>query len=501
MAMAVVSCGVNKPAVVVEPTGTTLITIDSAGVVPSFDGTSTSSVIYVHNNSNVTINDISYTVQNNLNSQKPFLDAASIVACRSIAAGGACPLIFATPEINSLKMQGSTVLTATYTVKNYNNNQANSFSQVINYRRVAMPNVAGVRFSSGLLLSGAGNPMAYGVLYLYSAGGDQSYRLNNFLSSESRVNVLQESSEHKPLVANSVYHVEVSAAVTDVINNTESDATNASSQENQQLNQELNSHGFYANLTATSSFANSSPFVSTANLGIKPASSGAVLIAGLVPVIDSSVANPTGSMYVVNMGNTLASISGITFPIGIIRSGGTNDCGTTLASGANCVIYFRLPPDGGNGNIIVSYDDSKLSQSITWYGSTTDPLLSMSSDAGLLSFATGSDSVSVTVTNIGGNKLIDVAASAVTTRGNAITNTTKPICKDKSNNSTGTNLELGGSCSYQAIVSDNKIEAGSIDLGFSGNFADGSSASYRRILAMDYNSMLHGASRHSIESN
>lgn len=39
MAMAVVSCGVNKPAAVVEPIGTTLITIDSAGVVPSFDGT------------------------------------------------------------------------------------------------------------------------------------------------------------------------------------------------------------------------------------------------------------------------------------------------------------------------------------------------------------------------------------------------------------------------------------------------------------------------------
>lgn len=500
MAIFVVACGVKKTATIASPTGVTLITIDSVSVVPSINGTPTTSMVYVHNNSNVTINEISYSAQSNLRNQKPFLSAASVEACRSILAGKSCALIFTTPEINSLKTQGSTVLSASYTVNNYNNNQPNSFSQVINYRRVSNSNFDGVKFNSGLLLSSAGNPTAYGMLYLYSSGGGHSYILNNLRSNESKINITQESFNNQVLSQNSVYAVEVSADVNDVVNNS-SESVDNDAEKNLVGNKEL-SGGFYANLTATSSSTNSVPFISVANLSIKPENSGAVLIAGLVPITDLSIGNRTGLMYIVNTGSALASIGDIIFPTGLTRSGGANDCIATLAAGASCVVYFRLPPDGGNGNITIPYDDSKLTQSITWYGSSSDPFLAMSTSADTLSFAsTIGGSALVTVTNIGSSRLSNVVTSAATISGNAIVNTTKLICKDESNSSTGTTLEVGGSCSYQITVVDNKLEAGKINLSFSGSFATGTSAIYNQILAMDYNSMLHSTLLSSGESN
>ena len=43
----------------------TAITIDSAGVIPVFGTTPTQTVIYVHNNSTVSISGINYTLLNN----------------------------------------------------------------------------------------------------------------------------------------------------------------------------------------------------------------------------------------------------------------------------------------------------------------------------------------------------------------------------------------------------------------------------------------------------
>lgn len=476
IAVVVVGCGSDKSLSTPLPSGATLITIDGTSVVPSFDGMPTTSVVYVHNNSNVTISGISYTTANNLNSQKAFLDSASILACQSILAGQSCPLKFTTPEISLLDMQGSTVITATYTVKNYNSDQSNTFSQIISYQRVPDLTASGVIFHSGVTLNGAGNSTAYGVLYFYYGGGEQDYTLSNLLVSESAVSILQGNFSNKQLKANSVYDVEVSADVVPRLN--ESNTAHTNSATNQ------------IDLTKSNQSVTSRAPLSVANLSVYPENSGAVLVGGLVPIIDSSVTNQIGIMYLANLGGTLASLGKIILPNGLTRSSGANDCGATLASGASCTIYFNLPPDGGNGNIVVPYDNSQLVHSITWYGRKTDPLISMNVNADPLSFAvTVGGTAQVTVSNIGGKDLSNVSASAVVSSRNLVITLTKPICKDELNSSTGTNLLIGGSCSYQISLMDDKIETGSIDLSFSGTFVDGSTATYSRILAMNYNSM------------
>ena len=472
----------------VTPTGATLITIDSAGVVPIIGNSPTTSVVYVHNNSNVVISGITYVAQNNTGGGNSFLDNNSAQACSTIPAGQSCPLTFTTPTtINSANAQGSTSITASYSVKNYNNGQTNTFNQIISYAIVPNASIAGAVFNSGVLLTSSGNPTAYGTVYLYGSGTNQIYTVNSLVSSKSGVTIIQGNITGKQIQSNYIQAVEISAPAS------LASSTNVVTVKdgNQAKNTAVAlTAGFNASLTATSSLPSGTQFTSVANVGVAPAASGAILTAGQVPIINSSVANPSGSMYITNSGNATATLGSITYPSGVSASTGAGACGSTLAAGAGCTVYFTVPQAGGNGNISIPYTGgsaSPLVQTVTWYNSIGDALLSMSVAANPLSFsATVGRQTTVTVTNIGGYNLTGVSSSATTTSGSATGITTTPICIESGGASSGTTLYVGGRCTYTVTVNDSATEPGNINLGISGSYNNGSVQTYSRMLAMSY---------------
>ena len=123
------------------------ITIDNAGVVPVFANSSTSTVVYVHNNSNSTVRGINYSsvttnteLRENLSNKilslfgsnktnNYSLSTVSGNQCSTIAAGQSCPLSITTPVLSGAMTQGSMEIRANY----IENNKSIIFTQVINY--------------------------------------------------------------------------------------------------------------------------------------------------------------------------------------------------------------------------------------------------------------------------------------------------------------------------------------------------------------------------------
>ncbi len=490
LALSIVACSGNNGTSnggAIAPTGATLITIDNTGVVPILNNAPTTSEFYVHNNSNVTISGISYVAINNTGGSN-FLNENSASVCGTIPAGQSCPLSFTTPVISSSTAQGSTLVTASYTVPEYNDGKIYTFSQTISYGLVSDNSTKGDVFNSGVLLTSSGNATAYGTLYLFGSGSNQIYTVNSLAANKNSVQITQGNVTGKQTPSNYVQAVEVSAPAS--LAATQNILQQSSGFKNVAEARFGLTGGFNANLTAISSLQDGTQFISVANLGVAPAASGAILTAGQVPITDTSVANPSGSMYITNSGNAVATLGTITFPMGVSLSSGEGACGATIDAGAACTVYFTLPQASGNGNITVPYSGgvaSPLVQTITWYNSINEALLAMSEAANPLSFsATIGGSTTVTVTNIGGYNLTNVASSATIMSGHASESTTVPVCIESGGSPSGTTLYVGGSCTYTVSVSDNVTETGNINLGISGNYNNGSSQTYSRLLALSY---------------
>ncbi len=460
----------------VTPNITTSITIDNAGVVPIIGNTPTTSVVYVHNNDTVAINGISYTAISNIESSSRFLDTDSAAACSSIPAGQSCPLSFTTPQISSATAQGSTLITASYSTSD---GKVNSFSQTISYAIVANAMTNGAVFNSGVLLTSSGNPTAYGTLYLYGSGANQLYTVNSLALNKGGVQIIQGNISGKQMQSNYVQAVEISA--TSPVANT-SLALSA---------------GFSANLTATSSLADGTQFTSVANIGVTPAASGAILTSGQVPIINTAALNTTSSIYITNAGNTTATLGEITFPSGVTSLSESDSCGASLAAGAGCTIYFRLPRINGNGNISIPYNGgsaSPLVQTITWYNSVSQAILAVRATSNPLSFsATIGGSTRATIINSSGYNLTSISASAPTASGSATSQVGLISCTDESGNATESNLPINGSCSYTLTVNDNASEQGNINLNISLNYNNGVMQTYSQMLSLPYISNQYSA--------
>ena len=452
------------------------LTIDSAGVVPVIGDNTTTSIIYVHNNTQQTIKEIKYSAKLNTG-EGNFLDSNSTGACATIPAGQSCPLTFTTPTISKTTAQGSALITANYSY----NNQALQFNQTLSFSRIDDNIAKGALFSSGVSLSGSGNDMAYGTVYIYGSGLNKVYTVDSITSNKSGVQIIQGNISGKQLQSNYVSALEVSAP-TNLLNN----AASTTAKTNLAIN---NDGGYNATLTAISS-SDGNNYTSTSNVGVMPSTSGAILTSGNVPIIDTSVANPTGTLYITNAGNQAANIGVISFPAGVTRTGG--DCSSTLESTAGCSIVFSVPQSSGNGNITVNYTGgsaSSLVSTIVWYNGKNEALLQMTANPNPLTFnASVGANTTVILNNIGGYNLTGITTNQTTTTGNATSTATTPVCVDSSGTATGTNLLIGGSCSYTVTISDAIAENGSINFNVSGSYNNGTSQTYSRVLAVGYTS-------------
>ena len=442
-----------------------IITIDNAGVVPIIGDNPTRSVIYVHNNSDTAVSGIKYTA--NINGGKgEFLDTPGMSVCSTIPAHQSCPLSFTTPAISKSMAQGSALVSAEYSA----HNSLHTFKQTISFARVDTQLSKGVQVNSGVLLSSLGNKTAYSTLYLYGADQNKIYTVDNIQSNKKGVQIIQGNITGKQVASNYVSAIEISAATNFVADN-----SGHSSQED----------GFNAAITINSS-AEGQQYNSTSNVGVAPSNSGAILISGHVPIINTSEsATVTGTMHITNAGNELATLGSINYPAGVSEA--SNDCGTTLAAGSGCSITFTTPQVGGNGTISIPYSSTNgasgtTEQSIVWYNSINEALLQMAASSNPLRLnATVPGSTTVTVTNIGGYNLTNVKANQTVKTGSASLDAGEMVCSAGKGN-----LPIGGSCSYPVNVTTGTAETGSISLSFSGDYNNGNNKVYSRMLALGY---------------
>lgn len=464
----------------------TAITIDNAGIIPVFGNSATSTVVYVHNNSSSTISGITYTLANNSSGS---LDGSQCVA---IAAGQSCALKITTPQLSEQSNQGSMLIKADYQLAK----QAHSFSQLINYAVVEdnlNRTAAGVKFKSGATISGYGNPTGYATLYLYATGVNQNYKTTDLISSQPSLK-FNLNLNNVTLAANSVQAIEVSSPI--LASSISASLSVKSSLLSISARQNISSSNSEPhNLTARNSLQATS-FSDSVSLAVEPISASAILIAGTVPLIDTTTGN-VSTITFLNSGNQAAVTGVASADNGLFGLSG--DCDNqTLAPGTACTISFQYTESGGSGSITVPYtggSSNSASGNVTWFNGKGAALVSIAIADNPLAFsATVGGSTEVTVKNIGGYTLTNITIPTPrVVGGSATAEVVLPgagiECID------GGELPIGSSCTYFVAVSDSATDLGQqINLGFSASYAGTTGvANYSRVSPLTYSSTSYGA--------
>lgn len=465
------------------------ITIDNAGIIPVFGNSSTSTVVYIHNNSEVNITGITYkfisdsaAVKTNKNSKLLSLLNKNNVPtgintdqCTNIPAGQSCPLQITTPILSGTNTQGSMSIQASYEV----NNKPYTFNQIINYAQVQNnQQTAGAKFQTGVTISGYGHPTGYATIYLYGSGQDQIYNVSSITVDKPAVKIVNGNISGYQIQSNFVQAIEISAptslsSISATITANSEIATSGSKQNNKSLN--LNGP---------------SQFVNSANITVYPNSSDAILATSLVPLINT-LNGTTGTMLVQNIGDSDATIGDISAGSGITNLSGCS--GIKLASGSNCTVNFTVNGTDGSSNITVPYtggSGSSISGNVTWFNGDGAALVSMFTSSDPLSFISKtSGQATITVTNVGGYTLDNISVPDPTILSGSATAT---ISNDNCSNQS---LVSGASCSYNVNVSDQEVDLNKqINLGFNANYTTSVGVqNYTQSMILNYNSTFYGA--------
>ena len=475
----------------------TAITIDNAGVIPVFGTTPTQTVIYVHNNSTVTISGINYSVVENDHQNSSALaqnNSARVDGsqCVAIAAGQSCALKITTPQLSEQSNQGSMLIKADYQLAK----QAHSFSQLINYAVVEdnlNRTAAGVKFKSGATISGYGNPTGYATLYLYATGANQNYKITDLNSSQPALK-FNLNLNNVSLAANSVQAIEISSPI--LASSISASLSVKSSLLSISARQNISSSNSEThNLTARNSLQATS-FSDSVSLAVEPISAGAILIAGTVPLIDTTTGN-VSTITFLNSGNQAALTGVASADNGLFGLSG--DCDNqTLAPGTACTIFFQYTESGGSGSISVPYtggSSNSASGNVTWFNGKGAALVSIAIADNPLAFsATVGGSTEVTVKNIGGYTLTNITIPTPrVVGGSATAEVVLPgagiECID------GGELPIGSSCTYFVAVNDSATDLNQqINLGFQASYIGANGiANYSRVVPLSYSSTSYGA--------
>jgi hypothetical protein len=479
-----VSCGVIKSEDVSNVGGSNNkgsgLTIDNAGIVPILGNNATATSIFIHNNSDQAISDISYDAMNFLqkssiksrisgilsdSSGGVIIDEISAQACRFIPAHSRCALRFTTPVLNVVDDQGTSAIVARYSVDGVEK----SFSQVINYQR--MEEVDGLNITSGVNMSSYGYNDSYGTIYIYS--GNQNNKVKGLRLDKPAFSISDNNITGNELSALQVQAVEISAPA----NITSS---------------------MISKLTVVGENKEASVLITAL-----PSNSGAVLVTGLLPNYDLNGKDSLiGNSYIVtNLGNESAVLGFISSnKSALLIASGSNQCqqGMVLSVGASCNIYFNIVPTtesdrlNGSGLINVGYSSSVsggsllLINTLNWVNSQTRGLVSIAV-SNIINVVQNdgnyglNESFNMTIKNIGGVNLTNISVSARGVTG-------KISVESVSNCAT---LNMGSTCVVNIKVSDTYIEDNKqllITL-----TANAGSLNYTRSIFVVYNSITNKA--------
>ena len=460
-----------------------MVTIDSAGVIPVFNNLPTATVVYVHNHTAASISGIKYklsagTVGEKMTSSN-LPDSFDGEQCTTIGASQGCAVKIITPQLaEGTAQQGGMTLQASYEL----DGKSYTFTQVINYAQVTSQSQTndGVKFSSGAVIYGYGHSSGYATLYLYANSRTQNYTIGSVSANKSVLKFMPVL-EQQNLAVNQVAAVEVSAPVS--VSSLSAVLTVKS------VPQSASSVKIPIRTKSSKALLTGEEFSNSVNLMVEPTSSGAILTTGLVPLINTATST-SGSMLVLNSGNQPAQIGSVSAGSGISNLSGCSN--STLATGDSCSITFSVSEGGGSANITIPYSGGSAGSvvgNVTWYNGVGAPLVSMSAANNPLTFpATVGGSTAVTVTNVGGYTLEEISIPTPVVVGGSATATIN-------NNTCTSSLAINASCSYVVTVADSATDLNQqINLGFIASYAGSSgSQSYSRVMPLSYSSTSYGA--------
>lgn len=339
-----------------------LVFADS-GAVP-VTAKSSSADLYIVNNSESAINDISYSMSNNLGQDLQVINTAS---CNTLAAHSGCMLHYRLPQLSTTTNIGSAVLNASYTTTT-----SHTSSRLLNFEYIDSSRLS----ESGWQLSAPNVQLSngYGMVYYYA--GNTATRVDSVAGSGISVinNSLPQELAPGEVGSMAVYN-----------------ATNKSRQ-----------------LTVEGSNVKQQLMLQAATLA------PAQLVAGVVPLLDASSGSATGSLPLANIGNDRITITQITASNSDVQINnmGSRSCqtGTSYDSSTSCSVDFTVQSAApGTANITISYTDNANPKAaaqtvvgqIAWYNQKPYALLSISNDFTDHYLKTSESKVTLTLSNLG----------------------------------------------------------------------------------------------------
>lgn len=200
--------------------------IDIVASIPVLDGNPTSSIFYVHNNSDKTITNIKYKLVDQVNSNtlahntkesknykannkiidsKGFsLAQASLERCATLAPKTSCAIEFTTPAME-LGNQNSSLIEIDIPVKN----EIEKHAQILNYGYYATNTLAGVNFSSSINTFSDNDGTSYIMSYLVASKDKTNYNNTNLqISNPGVISIAQGFTQGMQLAAGQLVPVE-----------------------------------------------------------------------------------------------------------------------------------------------------------------------------------------------------------------------------------------------------------------------------------------------------
>lgn len=426
------------------------LTIDYVSTIPLINNLPTTVTIYVHNNTDYDLDNITYSINKNTQNSDNLstINKNSLILCSHIPARSRCGLEltlspFLTETLN--QQSGSLQLNADYEVNGLSLRQ----SRILNFRQIRSD--PGIYFSDDNVAYQSKDAIGTSLTsFIYNNSNSGLSHILDITSSNPDVSVIDKVDYLAPYQIKSL---EVKITANNSVVNAELQATIKNEQD--------------GNQTIKSALRSTPVF-------------GGLIVAGVPEILNTSLGD-NGSYPVQNVGDS-SLIMHIAPTNGISITTGVNACvdNQELQSGATCIVYYTVPDtNSGNGVVSISYGDNQQNQTvINWFNSKGSALLAMQESTNLVIFPRGSTySESITVTNLGGYKLTNLAYSVENNTGSAVVNIPAGVC---------TTLVVGQSCTFQAVFSSQigDITEQSLAIKATGNYSN--NQIYSRIIGIRY---------------
>lgn len=408
------------------PSNAPSLIIETSGMVPVADNSATTTGVYIYNNTDTTINNISYsTVTTPVSTNNAF--ALKSGQCTEIPSHSSCFLSFTTPV---LSFKNNTTLGSALIVAKYQINGTNkSVSSIINFAISTRDDIT--------LIAPQPNSLGISTIYLYN-GSTKSYKIKDLISNVNSNIILNRTLLDTTIDSHQIIPIEAKVRNNNI---------------NTQLSFNLND--LIPSQTITTN---------TVTLTTNP-SNGPILYIAQIPTLPNS--SLSESIVIVNIGNKST---------GAINISSTNQDATvypstcdSLQPQSNCIVTLTILPNTTaleSTTITVSDLSNPLdsySATAIWYNPTTAPEISS-----VVQSVSGLNNI-VTITNIGGQTLNSLTLSAVNKSGIGVESITSIYCQSGS-----MSIPVNESCSFLLNFSESVVAtpsySGKLAIQINGNF-------------------------------